>query len=87
VEAVYGKALGARDFGCTTNNTWTPVCGPTASTRLTPAGVRPVTVGGHPGVTVIYTTGKFAQYRLVPFPATIDANHPGKLFDKVVGAK
>jgi hypothetical protein len=88
-EALYSRALGVRDFGPLQDEQHLDAC--LQANGLDPAvrpdGIRPVTVGGRPGVMVIYTTGKFAQYRLVAFPASCDANHPGKLFDKVVGAR
>jgi hypothetical protein len=88
-EALLGKGLGIRDFGplqdqqrldaCLAANGFDP--------EIKPVGIRPVTVGGRPGVLVILTTGKFAQYRMVAFPATCGPGTPGKLFDKVVGEK
>jgi hypothetical protein len=88
-DALVGGGLGIRDFGplldeqhldaCLVANGFDPA--------VRPAGILPVTVGGQPGVMVMMTTGKFAQYRLVGFPASCGPGHPGKLFDRVVGEK
>lgn len=88
-EAAVGSAMGARDFGplgdqqrldaCLSANNFDPA--------VRPAGVRTVTVDGKPGVLVILTTGKIAQFRLVAFPPDCGPGHPGTLMDKVIGPK
>jgi hypothetical protein len=88
-DALVGGGLGVRDFGplhdeqhldaCLVANGFDPT--------VRPAGILPVTVGGRSGVMILLTTGKFAQYRLVGFPADCGPGHPGKLFDRVVGEK
>ena len=55
--------------------------------KVRPDGIRPVNVGGKAGVLVIYTTGKFAQYRMVAFGADCGPGNPSKLFDRIVGEK
>jgi hypothetical protein len=88
-ESLFGQALGVRNFGplgdeqhldaCLSANGFDPA--------VRPAGVQPITVAGQSGVMVVLTTGKLAQYRLVAFPANCGPDHPGKLFDKLVGEK
>lgn len=88
-EALLGTALGVRDFGPLQNQERLDAClvANGFDAAIKPAGIRPVTVDGQAGVLVILTTGKFAQYRMVAFPATCGPGRTGTLFDKVVGEK
>lgn len=54
---------------------------------LRPVKVRPVTFDGKPGVMVLFTTGKLAQFRLVILSPTCGPNEPGKLLDELIGKK
>lgn len=88
-EALLGKGLGVRDFGPLRNQERLDAClaANGFDPAVRPAGIRPVTVDGQPGVLVILTTGKFAQYRMVAFLATCGPDRPGTLFDRIVGEK
>jgi hypothetical protein len=86
VETLYGKALGVRDFGPLQNEQHLDAClqANGFDPAVRPGGIRPVAgqaswSSTRPGG--LRNTGWWCS------PATRDANHPGKLFDKVVGAK
>src|SRR5437763_6635490 len=88
-QALLGGGLGVRDFGPLQNEQKLDVClaANGLDPKVRPDGIRPVNVGGKAGVLVIYTTGKFAQYRMVAFGADCGPGNPSKLFDRIVGEK
>ncbi|MET9259219.1 hypothetical protein [Amycolatopsis sp. NPDC004079] len=88
-ESLLGGGLGVRNYGPLQDSKRFDACVTAAGMdpNVRPEGVRPVTVGGKPGVVAIYTTGKLAQFRLVAFGADCGPGNADKLFDKVVGKK
>ena len=88
-QALLGGGLGVRDFGPLQNEQKLDAClaANGLDPKVRPDGIRPVNVGGKAGVLVIYTTGKFAQYRMVAFGADCGPGNPSKLFDRIVGEK
>ena len=88
-EALLGKTLGIRDFGPLQTEQRLDQClgAYGLDTKIRPEGVRPVNVDGKAGVLATFTTGKFAQYRLIAFGADCGPGKPAVLFDKIVGEK
>lgn len=82
-----GQALGERDYGPLENRQRLDQCREAAGLDpdVQPAGVRPVTLDGRPGVLVVLPTGKFATFRLVVFAPSCGPGNPGVLSDETVG--
>ncbi|QWF80489.1 hypothetical protein [Amycolatopsis sp. CA-230715] len=80
---------GVQDFGPLGNEEKLDAClaANGIDPSLRPVKVRPVTLDGKPGVMVLFTTGKLAQFRLVVLSPTCGPNEPGKLADELIGAK
>ncbi|GAA1966395.1 hypothetical protein [Amycolatopsis minnesotensis] len=84
-----GGPQGVRDFGPLGSEEKLDAClsANGIDPSLRPVKVRPVTYEGKPGVMVLFTTGKLAQFRLVVLSPTCGPGEPGKLLDELIGAR
>jgi hypothetical protein len=85
--ATLAAALGRADYGPLTDATRRAAC--LAANRQDPnqipAGAMQVTLFGKPGVLLVLTTGKLAQYRLLVVGPNCAAGNPDRLAQAVVG--
>lgn len=82
-----GEVSGVRDFGPLGDEQRLDACLEAAGIDpdVKPAGVRPATLDGREAVLVLYTTGEFAQFRLVALSPDCGPDNPEVLLDKTVG--
>jgi len=85
--ATLTAALGRSDYGPLTDPARRAAClaANQQDPNQTPAGAMQVTLAGKPGVLLVLTTGKLAQYRLLVVGPDCAAGHPDRLAEAVVG--
>jgi hypothetical protein len=85
--ATLTSALGRSDYGPLTDPTRRAAClaANQQDPNQIPDGAMQVTLAGKPGVLMVLTTGKLAQYRLLVVGPDCAAGNPDRLADTVVG--
>jgi hypothetical protein len=85
--ATLTAALGRSDYGPLTDPARRAAClaANQQDPNQTPAGAMQVTLAGKPGVLLVLTTGKLAQYRLLVVGPDCAAGNPDRLAEAVVG--
>jgi hypothetical protein len=85
--ATLTAALGRSDYGPLADPTRRAAClaANQQDPNQTPAGAMQVTLAGKPGVLLVLTTGKLAQYRLLVVGPNCAAGNPDRLAEAVVG--
>jgi hypothetical protein len=81
------SALGARDFGPLGDQRQLRGClaANKVPARSTVAGAKQLTLDGKPGVLLLLTTGKSAQFRLLVVSADCANGHPATLSNSMIG--
>lgn len=81
------SALGRSDYGPLADPTRRAACltANGVDADRTPAGAMRVTLDGKPGILLVLTTGKLAQYRLLVVGSDCAAGHPDTLANTVIG--
>jgi hypothetical protein len=81
------SALGRSDYGPLADPTRRAAClaANGVDANRTPAGAMRVTLDGKPGILMVLTTGKLAQYRLLVVGSDCAAGHPDTLANTVIG--
>jgi hypothetical protein len=85
--ATLTAALGRSDYGPLADPARRAAClaANQQDPNQTPAGAMQVTLAGKPGVLLVLTTGKLAQYRLLVVGPDCAAGNPDRLAEAVVG--
>lgn len=85
--AALTAALGRSDYGPLTDPARRATClaANQQNPNQTPAGAMQVTLAGKPGVLLVLTTGKLAQYRLLVVGPACAAGNPDRLAEAVIG--
>jgi hypothetical protein len=83
--ATLAAAVGRSDYGPLTEPARRTACLAANQVDQPPVGALQVTLDGKPGVLMVLTTGKLAQYRLLVVGPDCAAGNPDRLADAVVG--